>query len=200
MKRITFTLLICSVLAVLLVAGCAKQPTEDINAAQTAVDAVMAEGAQKYAPEDAKMITDAMTAAMEEIKVQDGKTMKNYGKAKEMLAKVKADAEALKPNIPMKKEQAKTNALTAQETAKAAVQEAKTMLAKAPKGKGSKADIEALKADVKGLEDSLAEVQAAMDGEDYGAAMEKSNSIKEKAGEVSAQVTQAMEKVGAKTK
>ncbi|MDQ7786518.1 MAG: hypothetical protein RDU01_02835 [Thermodesulfovibrionales bacterium] len=200
MKRITIAFLICSVLAVLLVAGCAKQPTEDIKAAQVSVDAVVAEGAQKYAPEDAKLITEAMNAAMEEIKVQDGKTMKNYGKAKEMLAKVKTDAETLKSNLPMKKEQAKNTALATQETAKTAVQEAKILLAKAPKGKGSKADIEALKADVKGLEDSLAEVQAAMDGEDYGAAIEKANSIKEKAGEVSAQVTQAMEKVGAKAK
>jgi hypothetical protein len=200
MKRITITFLICSMLAVLLVAGCAKQPTEEINAAKTAVDTVMAEGAQKYAPEDAKMVTDTMTAAMEEIKAQDGKTMKNYGKAKEMLAKAKADAEALKANLPMKKEEAKTNALAAQEAAKAAIQEAKALLAKAPKGKGSKADIEMLKADVKGLEDSLAEVQAALDGEDFGAAIEKANSIKEKSAEVSAQVTQAMEKVGAKTK
>jgi membrane protein involved in colicin uptake len=200
MKRITIALLAFGILTVLLVTGCAKQPTEDINAAQKAVDAVTAEGAQKYAPEDAKKLAGAMTAAMEEIKIQDGKTLKNYSKAKEMLAKVKSDAEALKTDLPVKKEQAKTAALSAQEAAKTAVQEAKTILTKAPKGKGSKADIEALKADVKGLEDLLSEVNSAVESEDYGAATEKANSIKEKAAEVSTQITQAMEKVGKKTK
>ena len=81
-----------------------------------------------------------------------------------------------------------------------AVKDAKSLLSKAPRGKGSKADIEALKADLKGLEESLVEVKAAVEAEDYGAAIEKANSIKEKAAEVSTQITEAMGKVGAKTK
>jgi len=198
MKRSTVLFLIV-VMAGLLLIGCGKQPVEDINAAQAAVNAVIAEGAEKYAPEDAKMLNDELTAALDEIKVQDGKTMKNYGKAQEMLAKVKADAEALKTSLPVKKEEAKNNALTAQEAAKTAIEDAKKLLAKAPKGKGSRADIEAMKADVKGLEDSLVEVQAAVDAEDYATANAKAKSIQEKAAEVSSQITQAMEKVGVKT-
>lgn len=187
------------VMAGLLLMGCGKQPVEDINAAKSAVDAVIAEGAEKFAPEDAKMLNDDLTAALDEIKVQDGKMMKNYGKAQEMLAKVKADAETLKTSLPTKKEEAKNNSLAAQEAAKASIEDAKKLLAKAPKGKGSRADIEAMKADVKGLEESLAEVQAAVDAEDYTAATNKAESIEVKALEVSSQVTQAMEKIGAKT-
>jgi len=198
MKKSTVIFLVF-VMASFLLIGCGKQPTEAINASKSAVDAVIAEGAEKYAPEDAKMLTDKLTAALDEIKIQDGKTMKNYGKAQEMLATVKADAEALKTSLPMKKEEAKNNALAAQEAAKTAIEEAKKLLAKAPKGKGSRADIEAMKADVKGLEDSFVEVQAAVGAEDYATATEKAESIKEKAIEVSSQVTQAMEKVGAKT-
>jgi len=187
------------VMAGLLLIGCGKQPTEDINAAKSAVDTVIAEGAEKYASEDAKLLNDELTAALDEIKIQDGKMMKDYGKAKEMLAKVKADAEELKTSLPMKKEEAKNNALAGQEAAKTAIEDAKKLLSKAPKGKGSRADIEAMKADVKGLEESLSEVQAAVDAEDYATAAEKARSIQEKAAEVSSQVTQAMEKVGAKT-
>lgn len=197
MKKSTSIFLVF-VMASFLLIGCGKQPTEDINASKAAVDAVIAEGAEKYAPEDAKMLNDELTAALDEIKIQDGKMMKNYSKGQEMLAKVKADAEALKTSLPMKKEEAKNNALAAQEATKTAIEDAKKLLAKAPKGKGSRADIEAMKADVRGLEDSLAEVQAAIDAEDYAAATEKAESIKEKAIEVSSQVTQAMEKVGAK--
>jgi len=198
MKKSTVIFLVV-VMAGLLLIGCGKQPTEDMNAAKSAVDAVIAEGAEKYASEDAKLLNDELTAALDEIKIQDGKMMKNYSKAQEMLAKVKADAEALKTGLPMKKEEAKNNALLAQEAAKTAIAEAKKLLAKAPKGKGSRADIEAMKADVKGLEESLSEAQAAVDAEDYATATEKAESIKEKAIEVSSQVTQAMEKVGAKT-
>ena len=132
MKRITNTFLALSILAVFLVAGCSKQPTEEIAAAQSAVAAVMAEGAQKFAPEDAKKMIDSMAAAMAEIKTQDSKTLKNYSKAKEMLAQVKTDAEALKTSLPKKKEQAKTDALSAQESATTAVQEAKSTPRKYP--------------------------------------------------------------------
>ncbi|MDO8722436.1 MAG: hypothetical protein Q7J31_09445 [Syntrophales bacterium] len=194
----TLKFLALGVLTIFLLAGCGKQPTEEINAAKTSVDAVVAEGAQKFAAEDAKKLNDSMQAAQDEIKVQDGKTFKDYAKAKELLAKVKADAEALKAGLAAKKEEAKKNAAEAQEAAKASVTETKALLAKAPKGKGSKADLEAFKADLKGIEDSLAEVKTANDSEDYSAAIEKSSAIKDKAAAISAQIKEAMEKVGTK--
>lgn len=197
MKRALQFLALIMVTVFLLV-GCAKQPTEEINAAKASINAVVAEGAQKFAAEDAKKLNDSMQAAQDEIKVQDSKTFKDYKKAKELLAKVKADAEALKAGLAAKKEEAKKNAAAAQEAAKASVVEAKALLAKAPKGKGSKADIEALKADLKGIEDALAEVKSVNDAEDYSAAIEKSNAIKDKAAAISDQIKKAMEKVGTK--
>ncbi|MEI8173904.1 MAG: hypothetical protein WCH07_10555 [Deltaproteobacteria bacterium] len=194
----TLKFLALSMVTIFLLAGCAKQPTEEINAAKASVDAVMAEGAQKFAAADAKKLNDSMQAAQDEIKVQDNKTFKDYAKAKELLAKAKADAEALKAGLAAKKEEAKKNALAAQEAVQASVKEAKALLAKAPKGKGSKADLEAFKADLKGIEDSLAEVKTATDKEDYTSAIEKSNAIKDKAAAISDQIKKAMEKVGTK--
>lgn len=196
----TLKLLALSMVAIFLLVGCAKLPTEEINAAKASVDAVVAEGAQKFAAEDAKKLNDSMQAAQDEIKVQDGKTFKDYAKTKELLAKVKADAETLKAGLAAKKEEAKKNATAAQEAAKASVADAKALLAKAPKGKGSKADIEALKADLKGIEDSMAEIKTANDSEDYDVAIEKSNAVKGKAAAISDQIKKAMEKVGTKKK
>ncbi len=187
-----------SIIAVFLFAGCAQQPTEEINAAKASVDAVMAEGAQKFTPEEAKQLSDVLQSAQDEVKVQDDKIFKNYDKAKELLAKAKADAETLKVTVAAKKEEAKKNAAAAQDAAKASVAEAKALLEQAPKGKDSQADIEALKADLQGLEDSLAEAQKAADSEDYSAAIEKSNTIKEKSDAISDQVKKAMEQVAAK--
>lgn len=193
-------LLALSMVTIFLLVGCAKLPTEEINAAKASVDAVVAEGAQKFAAEDAKKLNDSMQAAQDEIKVQDGKTFKDYAKTKELLAKVKADAETLKAGLAAKKEEAKKNVAAAQEAAKASVADAKALLAKAPKGKGSKADIEALKADLKGIEDSMAEIKTANGSEDYNAAIEKSNAVKGKAAAISDQIKKAMEKVGTKKK
>ncbi|RJQ45949.1 MAG: DUF4398 domain-containing protein [Nitrospiraceae bacterium] len=193
MKRILLSLTLALTMLVVLT-SCAKQPTQEMNDTKAGIDAVIAEGGDKYANEEVKQLNDQLTAAMDEVKVQDGKFFKNYDKAKEMLAKVKGSADALKAEIPARIEKAKNDAMAALEAAKTAVTDAKAMLAKAPKGKGTKADIEAMRADIAGIEASLAEVQTMIDGQDYLGALDKANGIKDKAAEVSGQITAAMEK------
>ena len=197
MKRLIVYLLVgLGVLA--FVAGCSKQPAQELSDAKAAIDATVADGAEKYANEDLKRLNDSLTAATDEISTQDKKFFKSYTKAKEMLAQLKADAETLKTEMPAKKEKAKNDALTVQTETTTAVAEAKALLAKAPRGKGSRADLEAMKADLAGLETSLAEVQTLISSEDYLAASEKAAAIKAKAAEVSEQINQAMEKTGEK--
>jgi len=195
LKYFTYGLLVMFILT-----GCAKQPTEDMNASQKAVEAAKAAGGEKYIPEDSKKVDDNLAAALNEIKAQDNKfaLSRNYDKAKQMLAQVKADAEKVKTDIPSKKEEAKKNALAGQEAARASVKEAKALLAKAPMGKGARADIEALKGDIKGLEDSVPELQQLIDKEDYVVATDKAKAIKEKADGVSNQIKEAMQKVKGK--
>jgi len=195
LKYFTYGLLVMFIFA-----GCAKQPTEDINVAQKAVEDAKAADSAKYAPEDTKKVDDSLTAALNEIKAQDSKfaLTRNYDKAKQMLAQAKADAEKLKNDIASKKEEAKKNALAGQEAARASVKEAKALLAKAPMGKGARADIEALKGDIKGLEDSVPELQQLIDKEDYVVATDKAKAIKEKADGVSNQIKEAMQKVKGK--
>lgn len=128
------------VLAVgLVLTGC-KQPTQQITDAQAVIDEVKKAGADKYAVEDFKKLEDAMKAANDEIATQDKKFFKKFGTAKDMLIKVKADADALKAALPGKIEAAKNAAIQAQTEAKAAIDEAKALLEKAPKGKGTKKD------------------------------------------------------------
>src|SRR4030067_3718043 len=151
MKRLLISLTVALTMLVVLT-SCSKQPTQEMNDSKASIDAVIAEGGDKYAGEEVKQMNDQLTAAMDEVKVQDGKFFKNYDKAKEMLAKVKGDADSLKAEIPARKEKAKNDAVAALEAAKTAVTDAKAMLGKAPKGKGSKADIEAMRADIAGVE------------------------------------------------
>ena len=108
MKKIWVLLLTLALTATL--SACGKQPVAEIDATKAAMDAATAEGAEKYAADDLKTVNDAMSAAMEEIKGQDGKMFKNYDKAKEMLTKVKADADTLKAKTVTVREEQRGNA------------------------------------------------------------------------------------------
>jgi len=68
---------------------------------------------------------------------------------------VEADAEALKGKVAQRKEELKQAAIATLAQATASLTEAKDLLAKAPKGKGSKADIEAMQTDLAGVEAML---------------------------------------------
>ena len=195
--RKVWSFLAVSVLVALALTGCGSQPGQEMQTAKAAVDGVVADGGEKFAPAETKGVADSLNAAMEEVKTQDGKFFKNYDKAKEMLAKAKSDAEALKAGLAAKKEKAKSEAAANLSAASEAVNAAKAALSKAPKGKGAADDIEAMKGDLQGMEAALAEVQPLIDGQDYAAARNKAAGIKSKADEVSAAVAAAMEKMAA---
>ena len=197
MKGILRYLLPCLVLLI-VTAGCSKQPVQEIEAARAAVDSAISEGAEKYSPVETKKVNDALSAAMSEVKTQDGKFLKDYKNAREMLAKVKTEADAVKAGLAAKKETAKNDATLAGAAAGAAVEETKALLTKAAKGKGAKADVEALGPDIKGLEDSFAEVQKLIQSADYTAAVDKANVLKTRAAEVAEKIKQAQEKAPAK--
>ncbi len=172
-----------------VLASCAKPPTQQMDAAKAAVEACKTEGADVYAKDEFKKLSDDLQAALDQV------TAKKYKQAKEMLIKVQADADALKATIPAKKEEVKNAAIAAQGEARTALDEAKALLEKAPKGKGTKADIEAFTADLKGLEDSFPEIQAAIENGDFFGAEDKAVAIKDKATSISDQIKQAIEKV-----
>jgi hypothetical protein len=187
--------LVLGIFVVSLFSSCAKQPTQAIDAAKAAIEAATKEGATVYAADELKKLNDDLQAAMDEVSTQGKKFFKKFGTAKEMLAKVQTDADALKATIPAKIEAAKNAAIQAQTEAKAVLDEAKALLEKAPMGKGTKADIMAMKADLGGLETSFAEIQTAIDGADYFGASATAATIKEKATVISDQVKAAIEKV-----
>jgi len=179
---------------VLFLAGCSK-PQIEMDAAKTAVEAAVTEGADIYAKPELELLQADLTKAMDAVAAEDQKIFKSFGDAKVMLSAVATKANELKATIPGRKEEARQAAAAAIEEATAAVEEAKTLLAGAPKGKGTKADIAAMTADLQGLEGMLAELQTKMVNEDYLGAKESAGVIKEKAAGVSEQVRLAIEKV-----
>ncbi len=184
-----------AVVAVFIFASCAKQPSEQMDAAKAAVEAIVAAKGDVYAKDELKKLNDDMQTAMDEISGQSKKFFKKYGGAKDMLAQIVTDAEAVKAVIPARIDAAKAAAETALNDAKAAWDEANALLEKAPKGKGTQADIAAMKADLAGLETAAAEAMASLEQEDYFGAKEKADAVKEKSIGISDQIKAAIEKV-----
>jgi hypothetical protein len=191
-------LLVLAVVVMFIFVGCAKAPTQEISDAKAALEAVINEGANTYTPDEIKALNDQFATAVEEANAKTGKLFASNSAAIEKLVKIKTDAEALKAVIPVKKDEAKNAALAAQTEVQTALEEAKTLLSSAPKGKGTQADIAAFTADIQAIEDSVPELQKAIDSEDYFGASEKAKSIKEKSVSISDQIKQAIEKVAAK--
>jgi hypothetical protein len=196
MKKISVLLLALTLTAG--VTACSKPPAEEIAAVKTAVDAVVAEGAEKYAPEEYKALQDAMTAAMEEVKAQEGKMFGGkYDKAKELLAQVQTSAATVKDTAVAAREAMATEVVTVKEAAVAGVAQLQALVAAAPVGKGSEADLEAIRADVAGLETSLQEIQPLIDAGDFAGAKEKADAIQAKVAEITAEIQTAQSMVPA---
>lgn len=194
MKNIAKVLVFAIVITFAFV-SCAKQPAAQMDAAKAAVQAVADAKGAVYCKEELSKLNNDLQAALDEVTAQSKKFFKKYGPAKEMLAKVVADADAVKAMIPGRIEAAKNEAQAALDAAKAACDEAAALLAKAPKGKGTKADIEAMKADLDGLMTQMTEAQNAFQAEDYFGARDKANAITDKANAVKDQVNAAIAKV-----
>ena len=87
--------------------SCAKQPTKEMDAAKAAIESVTQAKGDVYAVDELKKLNDDLTAATDEVTAMSKKFFKKYGKAKEMLAKIVTDADAVKAQIPARIEEAK---------------------------------------------------------------------------------------------
>lgn len=184
---------------VLLVAvGCAQPPTEKLAAAEKAVGEARTAGAPQYLGEDFAKLESLLNGAKSEIAAQEGKMalLRDYAKAEQGLVAAQTEAVRVIAETGKKKEEAKSAALQAQQAAQVAVKTAQDLVAQAPVGK-DRAALEAIKADTDGLNSSLAEVQAAIDKEDYLAAQAKAKAIQEKGQAVATEIHAAIDKINA---
>jgi hypothetical protein len=178
-------------LSVTLVA-CATPPTADIDAAKIAISGAEAAGAGEYAADSLKAAQDAQAALDAELKAQEGNWMKSYDKAKELIAAAKAAGEKATTDAAAGKEKAKADATQAIADAKAALTEAQDLLAKAPKGKGTAADLAAMKTDLETAATAITEAESALDIVMYKNAITKAESAKNAAATVKSAVEAAM--------
>jgi hypothetical protein len=197
MMNVTINRLAPLVLGAVMLSGCAKPPAEQIDAAEKALKDAQISGAATYSAQEYAKLEASLAAMKKEVADQDGKfaLLRDYGKAEQLAASAKADAERVKAEAVKKKEEAKAGALQAQQVAQEAVKAAVELVAGAPVGK-DRAALEAIKNDVEALRASLNQIQLAIDKEDYPAAQAQAKAIHDKGQAVSAEIQNALAKVG----
>jgi len=182
---------------VVLMGGCAQPPADQINAAEQAVKDAEQSGAATYVANDYAKIDGLRAALKQEVADQDAKfaLLRDYGKAEQLAATTKTEAERVKADAVKKMEEAKSAAVQAQQAAQQTVQSTLALVAMAPAGK-DRAALESIKTDAEALKASLNDVQMAIDKADYLVAQTKAKAIQEKGQAVSKEVETALAKIG----
>ncbi len=197
MKNI-FAVLILALGFSLLATGCSSAPTEEINATKEVLQSIQNDDVSSYAPESLAAAEDAMSKALAEVQTQDQKfTMfRDYKQSATLLKSAKDLADKAKNDAQANKIKAKADAEAAVAALPPILLEAAGLLAKAPKGKDTKADLEIMQSDLKLAEEAAMEANNAISAERYLDALAKANTAKEKAGLIIEQVKAAQQKVG----
>ena len=182
------------VFVLVLMVGCAKPPQDSINAAMSSLDAAKPL-ASEYAPSSLQAAEDAKAALDAELKAQQDKfaLFRSYKKSDELVADLKAKSDKAAADAAAGQEQAKNDATTAINSATTALTDAKAMLDKAPKGKGTAADLEAMKNDLTAAESTINDANAAMASGKYKDAKAKADAAASSAANVVSQIQAAME-------
>jgi hypothetical protein len=192
MKYVKIAVLMIAVLGLL---ACAKPPQADIDAAKASLETAKTAEADIYAPESLKAAEDAISAVQTEVDAQAAKfaLFRSYEKTKELVAAAKTAADKAKTDADTKKAEVKNEATQLIEAAKAELAAAQDLMKKAPKGKGSKADIEALQGDLNTVQPMIDDAQASFNAGKFMDAKNKAMSAKDKGTSVKDAITKAIE-------
>ena len=163
--KLGFWALVLSIAAT--TAGCGSPPTAAIDEAKTALDQAVAAGAGQYAAEALKPAQEAQVALEAELKTQDANWLKTYTNATKLAATAKAAGERAASSATAGKAKAKAEATAAVGAAKKLLADAQALLAKAPKGKVSAADLAAMKTDLANAATAITDAEAALGGERF---------------------------------
>lgn len=193
-KNLTLTLFV--VLALVMVIGCAKAPQQEVDAAKAALDAAKAAEADRYLPAEFNAVQDSLNAALAEIEKQNSKfaLTRNYNRAKALLASVLTLANQAKDQVAAKKEEVKAQATQLTTDLQAALDEAKKLLKKAPRGKEGREALEAMTNELTTVENSMADVTTLMNNGDFLSAKDKLAAGLEKVKSIIEELKAAIEK------
>jgi len=186
---------LATVAMVAFLSSCGKVPQAQIDATNAAIEAAKTAEAPVYVPAEFAAVQDSMNAIMAYVETQNSKLFKKFGPAKIKLDATLALANQVAANAATKKEEVKKEVETLLTDIKAVVEENKTLMTKAPRGKEGAAVLEQIKTEMATIEASIAEAQGLYDKGAYMDADNKVKAAKERATGINTELTEAIAKV-----
>ena len=190
MRLIPLTM--ATVLALGLTA-CAKAPQAEIDAAKLALDDAQRAQAQDYASEAWTAAKDAEAKLQTELEAQKQSwaPLRSYQAAKQLAQHTKTEAERAAKEATEAKERTKLEVETMMAQARDAYAGAQEALSKAPRGKGTEADLASLKTDTASIEAQLQEMQQLYDAGDYLGAKTKAQAAIDASKQIQTEIEEA---------
>ena len=194
-----FFLVVAIVAVVALATSCAKVPQAALDAATAALDSAKAVQTDVYFPEEYAALDDSLTIMLQNIETQKSKSAADFKTIKTGADEIAAKAAELAGNVETKKAEVKAEAETMLGDAASLLDEAKTLITKAPRGKEGKAVLDEMKDELGVIENSLTEAKTAFDeGTNYMQVVDKVKAASDNLNGIITELKEAMAKAGIK--
>jgi hypothetical protein len=166
-----------------------------VASAQTALQQAVAAEAAEYAPTELQKARESVASLEAELTAQGERLalMRSYTRAEELAASARSAAEEATSAAGSGREQARNEATLAVQSLRASVEEVKLLLEEAPTGKGTAADLEAMKADLAAIEGSFDDLEQSLGQGRYKDATLKARASLESAGTLKTDLVSAIE-------
>jgi len=197
-KRLALVIAALALLA--LFVGCSKAPEAEMQKANASMEAARAAEAETYVPDSFRAAMDTLNTAMAAKQEQDSKfaLFRSYGKSKAMFVKADEMFTNTASEAAAEKERVRVEVTQKLTDAKAVVDSANMALQKAPRGKGSRADLELIKGDLTNVQTALADAEADFNNGKYKVAGTKIDEVVNKARSIMTEIANAAAKKAGK--
>jgi hypothetical protein len=189
---------LAAIVMVAVLSSCGKKPQAEIDATNAAIEAAKTAEAAVYVPAEFAAVQDSMNAVMADITAQESKLFKNFKTSKAKLATTLTLANQVAANAAVKKEEVKKEVEAGMTAIKAVIEENKTLMTKAPRGKEGAAVLEQMKTEMTTIEASVVEAQGLFDKGSFMDALNKVKAASERATGINTELKDAIAKVKGK--
>lgn len=178
------------------IAGCAKVPQEAIESATVMIEDAQMQEADIFAPDLFAAAQDSFNAAQTEIDLQNGKfaLTRSYDEAEHLLASASELARQATETGIVRKQEMRTETENLLTEARETAADAKTLLAKAPRGKEGRIALVAIGTDVDSLGGMFTQVEELLAQGNVKAANEQVHVALQRAQGLTQELQQAIDK------
>lgn len=156
-------------IAVLIMTACSSPPSELVTAARDAEQVALQDGGREYAPDAMSEVAQTRTALEVELAAQDERwaVRRSYKQAEELAEQYRVAGERAAVQTANARASARLAAETLIADGQALLGETRALLAGAPAGKGSAADLAAMRGDLDVAQTGLDAARSLLDSEQY---------------------------------